>query len=165
MSPAETTSPQKYLENYTNTEYGKLVNYLKRFYGQDSEDACQDAIVQVIKYWHSLRSEDKFRPWMLKTAINRALTIKKKGKRIKTSYLPELLSEPSVPQIEQDETATRIRRAINSLPDKYKSVIVLRYYSDLSMLAISKELKIPEGSVKRRLHQAKKLLHAKLGNF
>jgi RNA polymerase sigma factor (sigma-70 family) len=55
-----------------------------------------------------------------------------------------------------------IHQAINSLPEHYRKVIILRHFEDKSYEEIAKELKLPIGTVKVHLFRARELLYKKL---
>lgn len=60
------------------------------------------------------------------------------------------------------EETDMVRKAVYQLPEKYKLPILLFYMEDLPMAQIAFILKIPVGTVKSRLHQAKKILEKEL---
>lgn len=55
-----------------------------------------------------------------------------------------------------------VRSAVGKLPDKYRIPVLLFYMEELSISDISSILKLPEGTVKSRIHRAKKILKQKL---
>ena len=55
-----------------------------------------------------------------------------------------------------------IRNAVAQLPEHYRGVVVFRYFEDMSVPEIAKVLRIPEGTVKFRLHKAKNIMRRKL---
>ena len=61
----------------------------------------------------------------------------------------------------QDEAAI-VREAIRGLPPSYRTILVFRYYEDLTVPEIARIMSLPEGTVKRRLHEAKNLVRAKI---
>lgn len=65
-------------------------------------------------------------------------------------------------EINQKINATHIIEALNSLDDKYKNILILRYFEDREYGEISDILQIPGGSVATLLHRAKKQLSKKL---
>ena len=54
--------------------------------------------------------------------------------------------------------ASEVRMAVGSLPENYRAVTVLRYFEDITVPEIAHILAIPEGTVKFRLHKAKKMM-------
>ena len=55
-----------------------------------------------------------------------------------------------------------VRRAVDALPEKYRIVVLLYYMEELSVAQIASLLRVPVGTVKSRLHQARKLLRQQL---
>ena len=62
----------------------------------------------------------------------------------------------------KNEKLQEVRRAVQSLPDKYRIVTLMFYMEELSMEEIGEALSIPVGTVKSRLHKAKRMLQNKL---
>ena len=65
-------------------------------------------------------------------------------------------------QILQKEVTLQVRKAVAGLEEKYRIPVYLYYTAQLSVGEISRILKIPEGTVKTRLHKARKLLKTEL---
>ncbi len=74
----------------------------------------------------------------------------------------EASPEEAVESLELQET---VQRAIEQLPEKYRSVIVLKYIEDLSLQEISEILGLPVGTVKTRLHRGREALRRQLGHL
>ena len=55
-----------------------------------------------------------------------------------------------------------MRKTIGELPSSYRALLVFRYFEDLTVPEIARILSLPEGTVKRRLHEAKNLVRAKI---
>ncbi len=58
-----------------------------------------------------------------------------------------------------------IQLAILSLPEKYRTVIVLKYLEELSLIEISEMLDLPLGTVKTRIHRGREALRKQLRNL
>ncbi len=72
-------------------------------------------------------------------------------------------SSPSVEEdVERREEIERIRQTVQTLPDKLRIVILMHYMEELSMEEIAGILGIPEGTVKSRIHKARKVLKERL---
>lgn len=65
-------------------------------------------------------------------------------------------------QLVKEEQLSDLRRCVNNLPDKHRQVILLFYAGELSLEEIAGVLKIPKGTVKSRLHSAKKQLRKEM---
>jgi RNA polymerase sigma-70 factor (ECF subfamily) len=66
------------------------------------------------------------------------------------------------PKYDKDDEVYIVSRIVKELPEKYRAVIVLHYYNSLSIIDISKTLKISTDNVKKRLERARKMVKAKL---
>jgi len=60
------------------------------------------------------------------------------------------------------DEAEIVRNAVRELPPLHRAVMVFRYYEDMTVPEIARVLDLPEGTVKRRLHEAKNLVRAKI---
>jgi RNA polymerase sigma-70 factor (ECF subfamily) len=60
------------------------------------------------------------------------------------------------------ETQSQIKESIESLPEKYKSIVILRYFHDLSLQEISEIVNMPVTTIKTRLHRGREYLKKKL---
>ena len=60
------------------------------------------------------------------------------------------------------EERRQVQRAVYDLPEKYRVVVLLYYMEELPLAQIASVLHIPSGTVKSRLHQARKLLRQQL---
>ena len=60
------------------------------------------------------------------------------------------------------EEAAILREAVDSLPSQLREVVVFRYFEDLTVPEIASVLSVPEGTVKSRLHDAKRRIRAKI---
>jgi RNA polymerase sigma-70 factor (ECF subfamily) len=142
---------------------------------QEAEDVVQETFLRVYTNLDRYDENQKFSTWIYRIATN--LCIDRLRKR-KPSYsidaeLPEgegtdwhamLASDDASPETELilSETQQHIREAIQSLPDKYKSIVVLRYLHDLSLQEISDILEMPVTTVKTRVHRGREFLRKKL---
>ncbi len=121
------------------------------------------------------RSEFKFSTWLYRIAANSAIDYLRK-QRIKMLSLdspPDNLDGPvdiEVPDnsynperdLVERERRLSINEAIDSLPDKYRLVIMYRHKDDKSYDEIAEALGIPIGTVKARIFRARELLKKKL---
>lgn len=65
-------------------------------------------------------------------------------------------------EVESMELQSSIQKEISKLPDKYRSVIVLKYIEELSLKEISEILDLPLGTVKTRIHRGREALRKQL---
>lgn len=133
----------------------------------DSEDAAQETFVKVYLHISELKNDAGLKPWMMQILLRTAYRIGKKRSREVPNEEIDSLSEgqavlsPLGQMIKQEE-AEMIFRAVEALPVKQRTVVVLYYYNELSVAEIAEMLACREGTVKSRLHTARKLLKGKL---
>lgn len=153
-------------------QYERLVfktAYLMTGSKEEAEDVLQEVFMSVWKSRHTFNpTRGKITTWLHRIIINhcsrkhhkkRAVTISLEDK---VYDLPETKShqpeEILVTRLEYD----RLLEAMNSLDSKHRSVLVLRYFNDLSYGEIAQVVGIPLGTVKSRINHALKSLRQQL---
>lgn len=124
---------------------------------QDSAlDVLQDVWLKVVHGIRKLRDPGSLRPWLY--AITHGIAVDRirrdyKRDKAEQSQLDDALSleEPSF-----EEDAAAIRDALSRLGVKHREVLVLHFLQDLSILEIAKVVGCSEGTVKSRIHYAKR---------
>lgn len=133
---------------------------------QIAEDAAQETFIQAWLHLDSYRPQASLRNWLYRIALNAATDMLRKERRILPGALEDLELQDSGPGPEavffQEERTTVIQKAVLSLPDACRAVLVLREYEGLSYQEIADTLNIPLGTVMSRLNYARKLLRDKL---
>jgi len=141
----------------------------------DVEDLVQEIFTKAFTSLSTFKSEFSFSTWLYKIATNHCIDHIRKRKISTYSLDEELeLEEDTVHREIPDWSKTPdyellrkekneiIHQAINSLPEHYRKVIILRHFEDKSYEEIAKELKLPIGTVKVHLFRARELLYKKL---
>lgn len=130
------------------------------------EDVMQEAYVNAYAKLSSFRGEAKFSTWITRIALYEAFARVRKGKRYQ--HAPEEeeemeTREPSPEQAASDrELAQVLERAIESLPESFRTVFMLRAVEEMSTAECAGVLDIPEDTVKTRLHRARTMLQKSL---
>jgi RNA polymerase sigma-70 factor, ECF subfamily len=143
-------------------------NVIYRLYGntQLAEDAAQETFIQAWLHLASYRPQTSLRNWLYRIAVNAATDMLRKEKRIMPHALEDLpLTDPQPgpeARFSQEERAALVQKAVLSLPNACRAVLVLREYEELSYHEIADALEIPLGTVMSRLNYARKLLKDKL---
>ncbi|MEX2430604.1 MAG: RNA polymerase sigma factor [Dehalococcoidia bacterium] len=132
-----------------------------------AEDLVQDALVRAWKGLPAFRAEGSFKAWVLRILVNEAMS-KHRKKRLEETALEHALTVPQdgggvEDEVLLEEERLRLQRGMATLREDQKQVVVLRYYSDLSILEIARALGCREGTVKSRLHRALRQLGRTLG--
>ncbi len=137
---------------------------------QDAEEVAQEAVLKAFTALPRFRGESKFSTWLIQITINEArLKLRKDRRHLYESldehqtdgegeYFPKDFADwreiPSE-QLQRTELRNALKRALDSLPSKYREVLILRDVQHLSIQETAQVLGIREGSVKTRLLRAR----------
>lgn len=165
-------------DQIVNRYKDQLVNFAYRFLGdkEDAEDITQETFLRVYKKKNAYKNVAKFSTWIYTIAGNLAKTELRRRKRKKLMSLTnlgfedkdfEIKSEDPRPDEALDKVVKNdlIQSAIDSLPEKFKEVIIFRDIQELSYEEISKIVKIPLGTVKSRVNRGRLKLQELLNNY
>ena len=122
-------------------------------------DVVQESIVKALAKSDTLRRPEYLKTWFYRILLNESMNHHRRAKRLVP--LEDTLLETPVPARDPGERLD-LYDAIDVLPEKYRTVIILRYFSDLSIREIASVMEIPEGSVKSYLNRAKAALRTTL---
>ena len=141
----------------------------------EAEDIAQEAFIRAFVNIQSFNMNLKFSTWLYRIATNLCIDrIRKKkpdyyldaevaGAEGLTMYsqIPSKLRLPEE-DVESLELHDTIQNEIMKLPEKYRSVIILKYIEELSLKEISEILDMPLGTVKTRIHRGREALRKRL---
>lgn len=131
-----------------------------------AEDAAQETFIRAWQNLSSYRPGTPLRNWLYRIAFNAGMDMLRKNRRIVPDSIEEMHLADGQPGPEslasQNERTAMVQKAILSLPDASRAVLVLREYEGLSYHEISSTLDIPVGTVMSRLNYARNLLKSKL---
>lgn len=123
-----------------------------------AEDAVQETMLRAWRSWSSYRGEGE-KTWLTRIAVNVCRSYLRSPyvtRRAAPEALDSLSSpEPALP----DDTLVR---AVAALPAKYREVVVLHYYEELTAVEIASLLHRPAATVRVRLKRARELLRTEL---
>ncbi|MCB9847666.1 MAG: RNA polymerase sigma factor [Phycisphaeraceae bacterium] len=143
---------------------GSLYAYILRMSGKPemAEDIVQDAFVRVLMHLDRFDPRFRFSTWLFTIAKRLYLNANQK---LKPHYDTEIVGgwdaeaqSPSAPAIRAEvETNARgcIQKALDSLSDEQREVILLFHQQNWSISAIARHLDMPEGTVKSHLHRGR----------
>jgi RNA polymerase sigma-70 factor (ECF subfamily) len=137
---------------------------------EDAEDVAQEAFLRAHRSFGSLRDRDRFRAWLVRTAFRLALDRIRGEKRRSRRQDAVALSAPQRPDSAEDDAARselreRVAEAVAALPEKLRLVTVLVAIEEQDLTSVARLLELPEGTVKSRLHRARKELAEKLNGL
>lgn len=156
-------------------KYYKLVNnliYRMIYNKEDVEDLTQEAFIKAFNSLEKFDHQFAFSTWLYKIASNNCIDYLRKKKLNTISIDKEIDSEDEdlrfeIPDVEYKpdrnildaEKKKILEDAIASLPEKYKTVILLRHQDEMEYEEIAQKLNIPLGTVKAHIFRGRELLN------
>lgn len=137
----------------------------------DIEDALQNSYMYVARYIKDLRDPGSFESWLstiVRNECRKHIAKEKKVSDIFASVISskefELLSEESIPVdlMEKSEVIESVRLIVDKLSDEKRACIMLYYFEQNTLPEIAEILGVPEGTVKSRLYNGRKILEKEL---
>jgi RNA polymerase sigma-70 factor, ECF subfamily len=140
---------------------------------EDAEDAAQETVLKALKSLRTFRAESKFSTWLISIAINEARARLRHARVLKFepvdesppdedgAFTPSVISdwrEVPLQALERKELRELLRKAIASLPEMYREVLLLRDVEEFSIAESAAALGVSEGVVKTRLLRARLLM-------
>jgi RNA polymerase sigma-70 factor (ECF subfamily) len=134
---------------------------------EDAEDVAQEAFLRAHRSFASLRDRDRFRAWLVRTAFRLALD-RLRGEKRRARREDAVAAEAPLHVDSVEAAAARreigdhVAGAVAELPEPLRLVTVLAAIEERDLAAVARLLSLPEGTVKSRLHRARKELAEKL---
>ncbi len=152
-------------------------SYLKR--EDEIEDVLQEAYIRAYEALPRFERRSRFSTWLIRIVINEALARLKQRRRFVAmsphpADAPAGSPEPAVPtstletpvgELMNAELKQILEQAVDRLPEKYRSVFVMREIEGMSTWETSEALDITETNVKVRLSRAKGILRESISGF
>ena len=153
-------------------DYGNDVLKIAYLYLKDkylAEDVFQEVFVKVYKNYNKFNNNSSEKTWIMSITINtcrdmlrlswfkKVCMLKDTGDALlKDTY--EDVDEEIARKMQYEE----LFKEVMNLPLKYREIVILYYYEELSTMDISAALKIPEGTVRSRLFRARTMLKSNI---
>ena len=133
----------------------------------DADEAAQEAFVAAWRALPNFRGDAKFSTWLYRLTTNAAIDVMRREKRHQTvgdGEMMELADDADSPQetVERTEQQEAVQKALATLSEEYREVLLLRYMEELDYAEIAEVLQLPSGTVKSRINRAKAALKAAL---
>lgn len=126
---------------------------------QDADDAVQEVFLRLFRYKESFEGEEHLRRWLLRVTVNYCRDVLKSPWRRRRVSWEEA---PETPVFDRPRQAA-LYREVMALPEKYRTVLNLFYYEELSVREIGRLLGVGDSTVTTRLARARKRLKERLG--
>ena len=133
----------------------------------DADEAAQEAFVAAWRALPNFRGDAKFSTWLYRLTTNAAIDVMRREKRHQTvgdGEMIEVADDADSPQetVERTEQQEAVQKALATLSEEYREVLLLRYMEELDYAEIAEVLQLPSGTVKSRINRAKAALKAAL---
>jgi RNA polymerase sigma-70 factor (ECF subfamily) len=132
---------------------------------EEARDATQEAFFKAFRSLRTFKPGSKFSTWIFAITYHACCDRLNRRRRFSSEELPERADPAPGPEqraIALDE-ATRLRAAIDALPEKYRTVVTLFHLQGKQYEEIASVLGLPMGTVKTHLFRAKEQLRRLLG--
>lgn len=158
-------------------EYGRdIYSFCKQLTcnQQEADDLYQDTFLKALEQLEKLDRRDNSKSYLLSVAVhlwkNRRRKMAWRYRIAPSISFMEERDEDIACEVDEspeekyfaDEEKRLVQSAVDKLPERLKVCVLLFYMEQLSVTQIAKVLKVPEGTVKSRLYQARKLLEKEL---
>lgn len=147
----------KYKENHYRLAYSYVRN------ADDALDIVQESIYKAISSIDSLKNHNYIKTWFYRIVVNTSLDFLRKRRKVDIVDEDVLISLDS--GIVDDYSNFDLQEALDNLPDKYRAVVILRYFEDLKIEEIAEVLNENVNTVKTRLYKSLEKLRIKLSDY
>ncbi len=145
------------VERHQNMVYRLALHTLGS--AQDAEDAVQEVFLRLLRWDGDFESPEHLRRWLLRVTVNHCRDVLKSPWRRRRVSLEDIGEPPVFDRPEEGE----LYRTVMSLPEKYRTVLDLFYYEELSTSEIAELLRLSQTAVTTRLSRARMALKNQLG--
>ena len=128
-----------------------------------AEDIFQDVFIKVNQKISTFEGNSSVKTWIIRITINTCKDYLKSAYSRRVVPMMEyqedaIISESDYDEVEKQDTKELIKKAVLSLPSKYKDLVLCVYFQEMSLTEAAKVLNIAEGTAKSRLSRARQKL-------
>ncbi len=134
---------------------------------EEAKDAAQDTFVKVFQARNAFRRGEKFAPWFFRILVNQCVNVYRRKKIVRFTSIFQNESDPTRASLAdvltdgenmetENDRRELVHAAIARLPEKFRTIVILRDIEGFSEQETGQILGIPEGTVKSRLFHARK---------
>ena len=124
----------------------------------DAEDLTQDTMFSAYKNFNQLKDKNKCKSWMFSILRNNYLKLYSKNKKNRheniEDYIEDVFEESNLDYFKEFSNE-HLHKTLKTFPEKYKTPLLLFYFSDFSYKKIAEIMDIPIGTVMSRIARAK----------
>ncbi|GEM_PF-238733 len=137
-----------------------------------AQDLCQEIFIRIIRRLYQLKEPTLFAAWVKKivrrmtaTAFSRNVWGIKHGERLSYFFQPDGMATTPLQQLLAKECQSQIRHGLQKLAEDDREALVAFYFHGLTLSELSSRLDRPVGTLKRRLHVARRRLAFQLSQL
>jgi len=164
------------VELFKNRIFGMTYKFTNNY--EEAQDLSQEIFLKIYKEIGRFRFECKLSTWIYRISINTCLDWKRKNNKVKIFSTSMINDDEETVEFDikdnnplpdevfiRSESQREVHEIIYGLPDKYKTVIIMYHFNNMSYQEISAALNIPERTVETRLYRARRLLRDQLNKL
>ncbi|UFJ39726.1 RNA polymerase sigma factor [Brevibacillus humidisoli] len=130
----------------------------------DAEDLVQEAMIKGYRHRDQLNNESDPFPWLAKIVINECRMAKRKRWReVLMHSIPDGMTRSTEQKYVEKLTHEKIDDVVSSLPEKYRTPIILYYFEELTISEIAKIVGVKTGTIKSRLARGREAMKKRIG--
>ena len=155
------------MEALLQRHYDRLYAICYRIAGSaaDADDACQEALLAVVRGLPRFDGRSSFKTWSYRVASNACLDELRRRNRRPLPGLDEFEQrDPGAPLDQQVSDRVTLDEAVARLPEEFRVPVVLRDVAGLDYAEIAEVLSIPPGTVRSRISRGRRHLAELVGN-
>lgn len=130
---------------------------------QDAEDVFQDVFLKLYSHVGDFSDEEHVKSWLIRVTLNCCKLLRRSAWFRQRTELAENIADAA--NSEENETAEAVIAAVRALPEKYRPLVEMYYYEEMSCKEIAGALKMNEATVRTRLKRAREKLKKELEVF
>ncbi len=170
----ETQRYHELIRPHERSVYMMALSFMKN--EADAEDVAQEAFIKAFRNLSTFRGDAKFSTWLISITLNEARSRLRRQSVVRMQSLDEPPDEEGavspallrdwreIPSeaVERQEVRMLIKKALETLPEIYRQVFLLRDVEELDVNETAQALNISISNVKVRLHRARMMLQKEL---
>ncbi len=136
----------------------------------EANEITQETFISALRSLSSYQEKKSFKAWLYRIALNHSRSVLRKRRSLarlgtvlasifRVETQKQVLPEDAVIQ---NEAEAILWKSLNQLDERFRTVVVLRYFHELSIAEISEILSVNEGTIHSRLHSAREKLRGAL---
>ena len=151
LAPREAAIPTTGFRELYDRDYPRVASYCYQLVRDRvvAEDLAQEAFARLLARWVTVREPTAYVFHIATNLVRATWSARARDARV----LPLLAGRTSVEGVD-----LAVRDAVERLPVRYRELVLLHYYADLTVPDVARAVRRPEGTVKRMLSEARGLL-------